>query len=300
MAMFTRLFVVASSCFAVFAAPAFAEQLVLKPRYAVGDSYRLALRNTISTETSLSSGAEKAFHENVQVEYTTKVVVLEVDAAGQPLRERHHNAQLTFMRPNESGSLLERATFQVRREDGETRLFVKGKRLDARYEKLITDILDHQFQYTLGPALFDPGRAVEVGESWELDPKLTRKFLAERGLHVVALDGAATARLERRGEAASSELVIHYSIPIEQIEVPELPENARVADSQARFAGEIHLGPEAGGAPLAFSSNLDLSMQGVVPAPRVAFATPVPWSFQRSQISDQQTQRIESTFVSGL
>lgn len=295
--MHTRFFPVAFALVA-FSLPALADEIVLKPRYKAGDSYRLSLRATTSTETSLSSGAEKAFHENVQLEYKTTVVVLEVDAVGQPLRERHHDVELTFMRPDESGSMFEKATYQVRRSDGEIQVFVRGKRLDPRFENLIAGILRSQFEYTLGPALFDPGRPVAVGETWELDPGLAKRFLRERGVQVVELAEPATATLTRQGQDKTSELVIHYSIPIERFEISELPQNARTAESEARYAGEIRLSREKGGAPVAFSSNLDLSMQGVVPAPRVASS--VPWSFQRSQISDQQTQRVESTFVSGL
>ena len=291
-------FVTAAFTVVALALPALAEEIVLKPRFEPGDSYQLSLRATTSTETSLSSGAEKAFHENVQLEYKTTVEVLEVDAAGQSVRERHHDVELTFMRPEESGSLFRKAIYQVRRSNGEIRIFVRGERVEPRVEKLIAGILGSQFEYTLGPALFDPGRPVEVGESWELDPSLTRRFLREQGLRGVELAEPATATLKLEGDGRTRERVIHFSIPIDRFELSELPENARTAGSRARYAGEIRLSRDPAGSPVTFSSNLDMSLQGVVPAPRVASS--VPWSFQRSQISDQQTRRVESTLVSGL
>jgi len=293
----TRFVTVAFTVVAL-ALPALADEIVLKPRFEPGDSYQLSLRATTSTETSLTGGAEKAFHENVQLEYETTVEVLEVDAAGQPVRERHHDVELTYMRPQESGSLFRKAIFQVRRANGEIRIFVRGERVEPRIEKLIAGVLSNQFEHTLGPALFAPGRPVEVGESWVLDPSLARRFLRERGLHGVELSEPATATLEQRGDGTASERVVHFSIPIARFELSGLPENARTAGSQARYAGEIRLSRDPGGSPVAFSSNLDMSVQGVVPAPRVASS--VPWSFQRLQISEQQTQRVESTFVSGL
>jgi hypothetical protein len=288
--------IVAFTVSLIFALPALAEPLSLRPRRAPGDSYELSLRATTSTETSLAPAAGKAFHENVQLDYRATVVVLEVDDAGQPLRERHYDAQLSYMRPEASRALFEKATYQVRRENGEIHVTVRGERLDPRYEAVVAKVLASQFEYSEGPALFDPGRPVEVGDSWELDAKRARLFLRQRGIDATHLAGSPTARLERRGEDASGERVIRFDIPIERFALAELPENARTSDSRARYGGEIRL--SANGAPVGFSSNLEMSVQGVVPAPRVAHS--VPWSFQRSQLSDQQSLPVESVLVSGL
>ena len=183
-----------------------AEEIALKPRYQPGDSYVLSLQTTTQTAVRSKSARRKPFDEDVQLEYGARVVVLEIDAHGRPVRERHEEVRLAFARPGEAGSLFaEHAVFEVRRGgDGEIRLFANEKRVERAVEKIVADLLASQFEYSLGPVLFDPGHPVAIGESWELDRSVARRFLRDRGMRRRRVRGAchgdprAAGRLRRR------------------------------------------------------------------------------------------------------
>ncbi len=126
-----------------------AEEIALKPRYEPGDSYVLSLQTTTQTAVRSKSTRRKPFDEDVRLEYGARVVVLEIDGHGRPVRERHEEVRLAFTRPGEAGSLFaEHAAFEVRRGgDGEIRLFANEKRVERAIEKIVADLLASQFEY---------------------------------------------------------------------------------------------------------------------------------------------------------
>jgi hypothetical protein len=269
-----------------------AEELALRPRHRPGDTYEMSLSVTTHTE-AMSKGAEgKSAEENVQLDYQAFVVVLEVDREGRAVRERHEDVRFTFERPGESGSLFrEPIAYEVRRRD-QLAIFADGRRIDPGIEKVVAEILEAQFEHTLEPVLLDPRRAVEVGESWDLDPSLTLRFLRQRGVRVVELDGIGTATLERQpGESDPEELQVAYRIPIRRFELERMPANARTSESDARFEGWIRLGPDEPRAPVSCGSSMTLRMHGVSTAPGVAES--VAWSVRSSVVVRRSAHRSE-------
>ncbi len=283
------------------ASRASAEEIALKPRYQPGDSYLLSLHTTAQTAVR-SKGARRApLDEDVQLEYGARVVVLEVDAHGHPIRERHEEVRLAFVRPGESGSLFkEHAAFEVRRSgDGEVQLFANEKRVERRVEKIVVDLLETQFEYSLGPALFDPGHRVAVGESWELNRSLARQFLRARGVRVVDFDGPATATLAQQtldgGEPA---LVIRYRIAVGRWQPDAVHPNSLTSASDGHVEGEIQIATAPGGQPLRHASSLVMRANGVVTASRVA--DPVTWSLETSRSSEQSTRIVKKALAANF
>jgi hypothetical protein len=276
-----------------------AEEIALKPRYQPGDSYVLSLQTTTQTAVRSKSARRKPFDEDVQLEYGARVVVLEIDAHGRPVRERHEEVRLAFARPGEAGSLFaEHAAFEVRRGgDGEIRLFANEKRVERAVEKIVADLLASQFEYSLGPVLFDPGHPVAIGESWELDRSVARRFLRERGMRVVEFEGPATATLEQQAGAEPA-LVIRYRIAIGRWQPDETPPNSLIAASEAHVEGEVQLASGPNGQPMRHASKLAMRVNGVLTASGVA--APVPWSFQTSQSSEQSTQIVKKALAANF
>lgn len=279
------------------ASQAQAAEVDLAPRHRSGDSYALSLRAGRDTDASWKGRERNAFAEQVQLDYTATVVVLEVDAVGRVIRERHDGVRLTATRPDGSASLFrDGASFELRRDDNDLQVFAGEERIDRKTEKLVAGLLATRFEHGTGPALFDPGRPVEIGESWPLDPTLARRFLRERGVRVVALEGPPTATLERvAGADGQDALVIRYAIPVARFEADELPAHARSTKSEALIEGEIPLAGEAGASGHAM--RLALTMNGVVQAPGFAYAT--PWRFESARRSDERTQILRGAYASG-
>jgi len=290
--------VAAALCTLGGAAPCFAEQPVLAPRLRAGDTYALTLQANRDTDASWKGRSASAFAESVRLDYTATVVVLDADATGRPVRERHEAVRLTATRPDGTASLFrEGASLEVRRNGDAIQVFAGDEQLDRRSETIVAGLLAIRLENGVGPALFDPGRSVEVGESWTLDPKLARRFLRERGVRAVELAGAPTATLERReGASGPGELVLRYAIPIAWFEADDLPAHARATDSSAELAGEIPLA--ADGVATGHATTLALHMKGVVKAPGFAYAT--PWRFESARTSDQRTQILRRAYASGF
>ncbi|MCG8589595.1 MAG: hypothetical protein MJE66_09915 [Proteobacteria bacterium] len=275
---------------ALLAASATAERISLAPSYASGDRYTLVLTASTKTE-ALSRGASgKSVAEDVQLHYRATVVVLATDATGRPARERHEDVALTYERPGETGSLFrKRAAYEVRRTpEGQVQLYLRGRRLEARVEELVAGVLEQQFEYTLAPQLFDPGREVAVDESWPLDPSLTRRYLQARGVRVIELGAPGTATLRREGDGA---LVIDYRIPVAWFELETMPDNAQAANSEAVFEGRIHV-PQSDRVAWITSSRDTLRMNGVVRAPGVAGRA--AWRFDSERRHEQETRALAS------
>ena len=88
-----------------------AEEIALRPRYQVGDRYALTLSLDTSTRVHAARGGGRnpsrdSFKEDVELHYTAEVEVLETDAAGLPLRERHEVGELTSKRPEGTRALF--------------------------------------------------------------------------------------------------------------------------------------------------------------------------------------------------
>jgi hypothetical protein len=266
-------------------APAVAEMLELAPRREPGESYELALRARTETETTALRSGPIAHEEDVLLDYTARVVVLETDPSGIPTRERHEDVQLRFVRERESGTAFaEGVGYEVERDrKGGVRIHVDGKRIDRAIEKRIAALLEDQFEYGLGPPLLDPGRAVEVGESWALDDGAARRFLRKRGIRVIELGGAATATLGR--DAATDALVVRYTIPVAWWKPAKLPPNAISAASGGRVEGVVQL---EDGRPVRHVAKLVMEAHGVVTAS--GYASPAPWRIETARHSDQRTQ----------
>jgi hypothetical protein len=262
--------------------------VVLRPRYQAGDRYALTLATRTNTSVDARGGARNAFREDVELRYAAQVEVLETDATGAPLRERHENVDFTSVRPDGTKSLFAPgATFELaRHSDGSVRIQFKGERVAAKIEQIVGDLLAHQSEYAIA-ALLDPGHPVAVGERWELDPERVRAFLHARGIRSVKLDGAATAQLEA-GEGG--QLALRYRIPIEKFVLPDLPAGTTRTDSEGSLEGEVQLGAQGLHRAVAHGSSLELEIDGAVHQPGTARAT--AWSLARSQSVDQRTETL--------
>lgn len=271
-----------------------AEEVVLTPRYRAGDTYALALHMTTETEFRSGSSKRQPVHDEVELGYEATVVVLETDADGQPIRERHEGVKLTFERPDQSGSLFdENVAFEVHRaRDGKVEIFADGRRIGRSIEKSVAEILASQLEYTEVPALVGSGRYVEVGETWELDASLARKLLRSRGVRVIELDGPATATLE----SDAGGLVVRYRIPVAWWKPSKLPANASTARTDARFEGTIRLASEA--RPLQHASRLVANANGVVTA--TGYAVAAPWNLATASSSDQSTRIVRRSVAANF
>jgi hypothetical protein len=268
------------------------ESVVLRARQRPGDAYRLSLATTTRTEAA-SLGAEgERLGEDARLLYNASVVVLAVDEAGRPIRERHESVRVVLERGGRTESLFARdAAFEVRREDG-VRLHVGGQRVDRRIERIVARMLESQLEHSLEAEMIEPGRPVAAGETWALDPELARRFLRERGVRVIEFARAPTATIERLdGENRPGELSLRYAIPVRWFELERLPANARPANSEALFEGRVRFAPEPSGAPVGRTSSLTLRLRGVT-APGVAIAAPAAWHLERSVRSDQRVERV--------
>jgi hypothetical protein len=271
-----------------------AEEISLRPRYHAGDAYILSLSALKNSELVARSEKGKPFREDVHLRYEANVLVLETDAEGYPVRERHEDVVLSYVRPDSSGSLFEQASFEVRRQpEGGVQVYVKGERADRKVERVVSELLEGQFEYGIG-ALLDPGRPVEVGETWELDPARTARFLEERGVEGVKLDGTASATLEPH---EGGPFVVRYNIPIASFAPSGLPSNRHTAHSAGQLEGEVQLEPTAVRSPLRHSSRLALRMNGSVHGDKVARS--IPWRFRSSEELDQHTVTVRREVASG-
>ncbi len=282
---------VATAVAAADGGAAAAERLSLLPRRQAGDAHRLALSVTTRTE-ALSRGASgESYEEDVRLRYEATVVVLEASSDGRPIRERHEHASLTFERPSESGSLfVEPVTYEVRRGD-RLEIFQGSRRIDGELERTIARVLESQFEYTLAPAFLDPGRPVEVGESWRLDESLVRRFLASRGVKVLAFGKGASATLSRSsGESSASSLVIDYEVPIERLELTRMPPNTAASRSEARLTGRIALAAARRQPPVSARSDLKFRLSGL----SRTLAQSLPWSLERSETVETMTSAAQN------
>jgi hypothetical protein len=280
---------------ALTARAASAEEILLRPRYQPGDAYVLSLSALKNSELlPRTAGKRQPFREDVHLRYEANVVVLETDAAGIPVRERHQDVVLSYVRPDSSGSLFDHTAFEVRRQNGSVQLFVNGERADRQVERVISELLADQFEYGIG-ALVDPGRPVAVGETWTIDRERVQKFLNARGVEKARLDGDAHASLERNDDGP---YVLRYEVPIASFEPTRMPANRRTAHSGGELEGEVQLEPGALHTPLMHSSRLALHMNGSIQT--YGLAHPMPWSFRSSESLDQHTVAVRREVASSF
>lgn len=275
------------------AGAASAERVDLAPRYAAGDAYMLSLSTVTDTRASSQDGAQRrTWEDRVRLDYEAAVRVLEVDAQGHPRRERHTGVRLTARRPDGERSLFDDGTaFEVRRDGEALRVLVNGSRIEPALEEIVRSVLQDRFEDAAADALLDPGRPVAVGETWELDPALARRFLRARGVRAVRLAGPATASLQLQPQGEPhGQRVVAYRIPVAWLEAEGLPENARTAGSEALYEGQIRLPAEAGDATR-HASTLTLRLHGHLEG--AGPAQTAPWSLERSKIADQSVRVVQ-------
>lgn len=274
------------------------EEIALRLRFEKGDHYRLALSAITDTAVYGKPGGQRSHTEAVKLDYRANVLVLEVDEEGTPTRERHDSVRLGFERPDESGQLFGSGTsYDVRRGAGsEVRLFAGGQRVERRVEQIVADLLVDQFEYGPTPTLVDPGRAVQVGETWTLDPDRARELLRRSGLRVLEMGERATATLrqagppEGGGPGTDTDLLIEYSVPASWVRLNRMPEGARAAESEALLSGEIRVGT-GHEAMVAHTSHLRFQLAGV--AGRAGAHLNVPWRVESSKRNVQSTIRLD-------
>jgi hypothetical protein len=271
---------VAAVCaLALGASSAASEELVLRPRYRPADTYPLSISVVTNTEAVSAGESGESVTENVRLHYAATVVVLEVDGEGRAVREQHQDVHLGFERPGETGSFFEDGvSYEVRRLEG-LEIYLGRRRVEPRIEQTVREILEKQFEHTLEPALLDPGRPVEVGESWQPEESLVRRFLLSRGIRVIELGGEPRATLQRIERSdGGSELVIDYQVPISRFALRDMPRHTESTRSEARLEGQVRLAAGARRLPTSCVSHLSLSMNGVSQAvPQAA-----PWSLRSS------------------
>ncbi len=266
------------------AAPA--GELALQPRYAPGDTYNLELRVTTRTEASSKGENGEHFQEDVKLDYRASVLVVDVDENGRPVKERHRRVSLTFERPDEMGSLFkDGASFDVERRD-RVRISLAGKPVDPKLERTVAEILEKQPEYTLEPAMLDPGRPVRVGESWELSPTLTRRFLQSRGIRAIDFGEPATATLQQRvRENGTTERFIEYDIPIERFELTQMPPHTEASRSEASLHGEVGLADAPRSGIGSSISELRMSLSGI----STGVARRLPWSLRSTVVVEKSS-----------
>jgi hypothetical protein len=286
---------VSLGCLVQLGAPASsAEGINLRPRYTVGDKYVLALATTSRTNILARGDVARTIDEEVELRYSARVEVVETAADGSPLRERHETVELTIVQGENSRSLFKKgADFDVLRTgDGAVQVFHDGQRVDPKLEKIVSHLLARQLEHGVG-ALVDPGREVEVGETWAIDNDRVQDFLRVRGLQDAELDGPATATLEER---PGDRLVVRYSIPIAGFAMGELPSNARNARSRANLDGEVQLGAAGIHRPIGHSSSLAVRIKASTSEPGKTRAA--VWSVRRSESLVQHSQTVTDQLAS--
>lgn len=239
------------------------ETLSLAPRLEAGDVYTLSLRTAIQTEATTETGRGEALEEDVEIVYRARVEVLEVGEDGAPLRERHRDVELTLERP-EGGSPYfgDETAYEVRRGEEGLQVFAGGRRVDPEVERVVARALADQFEHGAAPALFAPKGDVEPGDTWPLEPALTRRFLEARGIRAQKLGEGATATLAVP-EGSAGERVVRYAIPVSWFELAEMPPNSTAQASDGRVEGEIRVPAGASALPLRHSSRLRIRIKGV-------------------------------------
>jgi hypothetical protein len=272
-----------------------AEEIALRPRYQVGDRYAISLSVDTGTRIDARGGASDSFRENVELRYSAQVEVLETDAAGLPLRERHTEADLTSVRPEGTRSLFVKgAEFDLtRRRDGGVEIQFHDERATPAIEKIVGELLAHQSEHALA-ALLDPGRPLSVGERWDLDAARVNEFLQARGIRAVALEKPAHAVLSGGG---SDPLVVRYRIPIRDFALPELPEGSTASDSEGELVGEVKLDASGLHRARAHTSKLELDINGTLRTS--GRAADGRWHLRRSQSVAQHTETLKDQLASG-
>jgi hypothetical protein len=275
----------------ISALAASAEDVVLRPHYAPGDSYALSLTAHSNADLLWRGHEPSGFDENAVLRYSATVVVLETDASGLPTRERHQGAELTLVRNGESASPYLTGNFEVRRSaEGEPNVFIGGVRADRKVERLMTRVLAHQLEYSIG-ALVDPGRSVAVGESWPISEAQVRAYLKRQGVRYAELEEPASASLVRGSDGA---LAVRYRIPIASFKLRKLPANAHAARSQGNLEGEVVFGAQR--RPVHHASTLMLEISGAVVKSGVSPS--YPWAYRGTTSLEQRTRKVEPELAS--
>lgn len=271
-----------------------ADGIQIRPRYTAGDEYVVSLATTTRTDFHARGDVARSIDDEVELRYWARVVVVEIAADGSPLRERHEGVELTVVQAGGSRSLLKQgAEFEVvRAADGAIQILHRGKPVDPKLEKIVGHLLARQLEHGVA-ALVDPGRAVEVGEIWQIEGDRVQSFMRARGIQDAELDGPATATLEA---LPGDRLAVRYRIPIDGFALGELPSNTHNARSRASLEGEVQL--DAGGVHRAIghSSALAVRIKATMKEPGNTRAA--SWSVRRSESVVQRSETLTDQLAS--
>lgn len=266
-----------------------AQEVRLELRQRPGDVYQLDLSTRTETEARSQSPERRTFEEEVTLTYRARVEVLEVDEAGRAVVERHQRVELTFDRPDGSGSLFPVGTSYEARLDsaGRWQLWSRSGRLAGDVERVVGDVLGGQLERTELSRWIDPGRPVAVGERWELAEEAARGLFRSQGLRLLKLERPATATLHRASPDGRA-LEVRYRVEAAWCEPLEVPVNTSTGRTGAVLEGEVSLSGEPHGRPVAHQARLETEMRGVIDKRGVA--RPVAWRVERSARTDQTTR----------
>lgn len=287
-------FLAGLALFGLLALGASAEGIRIRPRYAVGDEYVVSLATTTRTDILARGEVAKSIEDEVELRYSARVEVVEVAADGSPVRERHEAVKLSFVKDGESRSLLKQdAELEVvRAADGAVQIFHDGKPVEPKLEKVVGHMLARQLEHGVA-ALVDPGRAVEIGETWRIADEQVRAFMRDRGIQDAELAGKATATLVG---TVGSRLIVRYRIPVDGFALGELPSNARNARSQASVDGEVDLAADGLHRPVAHFSALAVRIKATMSEPGKSRAA--AWSVRRSESIVQRSETLTDQLAS--
>lgn len=271
----------------VTAAPA--QEIRLQLRQQPGDVYHLDLSTRTETEARSQGPQRRTFEEAVTLAYRARVEVLRVDPDGRAVSERHDRVELTFDRPDGSGSLFPVGTsYEVRRDDhGRLQLWRGEVRLAGDVERVVGDLLGSQLERTELSTWIDPGRSVAVGERWELSEAAARGLFRAQGLRLMKLERPATATLHRTSPDGRA-VEVRYRVDAAWCEPWEMPANASSGRTGAVLEGQVALSEASHGRPIGHQATLESEMRGVVDSGGAA--RPFAWRVERSASTEQTTR----------
>lgn len=279
-------------CLVAFGASA--EGIRIRPGYAAGDEYAVSLATTTRTDFRARGDVARSLDEELEFRYSAHVVVVEIAADGSPVRERHEGVELTVVEKDGPRSLLKKgaALDVVRTADGAVQIFHGGKPVDPQLAKIVGQLLARQLEHGVA-ALVDPGRAVEVGETWQIEGERVQAFMRSRGIQEAKLDGPATATLEA---LPGGRLAVRYRIQMDGFALGELPSNTHNARSKAKLEGEVQLESVGVHRPIGHTSDLALRIKATMKKP--GNTRTASWSVRRSESVVQRSETLTDQLAS--
>lgn len=287
--------IVAAACVACLAQmTAAAEAVSLRKGYSPGDEYQVSLATTSRTDVQTRGDFPRTTADEARFTYEARVAVLAIAPDGSPARERHTDVKLSVDRDGHALSLFKPGTSLdvVRDAGGEIQIFHGERRIDASTEAIVRRLLSCQLEHSVA-SLIDPGRAIEVGESWRLDEGRIQSFLRDQGVDDAVVGKRATATLATNRDGR---LVVRYHIPLHRLALNQLPATARGARVKASLDGEVLLGVDGNHRPIGHSSALAVRIAATNRAQGATRA--VDWRIRHSESIVQHSETITDELAS--